>query len=337
MGRPHAMMDVVAAQRDLKSTVRDVLATAPRSARTLAKVAGVAGAATAAAKLRQLSTDLVVAEIPPEATGGRKVVVKLPGRIGRDQIATALRSGWAAFEPPMPTVFAACAHAFPGVVYDIGANTGLYSVIAAQVNKWNQVFAFEPFPPVREHLESTIRTNHCGSRVKVESLAVASANGTLPLYVPLQDHGLVETSSSLSAHFKDEYSEVIDVTVVTVDFFTQERHPGRVTLMKIDVESLEAEVLKGAHNILKTHRPIVFCEVLPQADVKALDTIRRRTNYVDVQLHPTHAVIGGEVAFAPESWNHMLVPFAKLATVGDLLRGCGLTLLDKEGEEIPAT
>jgi FkbM family methyltransferase len=324
-------------QRDLKSMVRDTLAVTPRSTRVLATAARVAGAGSAAAKLRQLSTDLVVAEVPPQATGGRRVVVKLPGRVGRDQIATALRSGWAEFEPPMPTVFAACAHAFPGVVYDVGANTGLYSVIAAQVHKANRVFAFEPFPPVRAHLLSTIRTNHCASRVTVEPLALGSANGTFPLYIPLQDHGLVETSSSLSAHFKAEYSEVIDVTVVTVDHFTLERHPGRVSIMKIDVESMEADVLRGAHKILKTHRPIVFCEVLPQAEIKALDTIRRRANYVDVQLHPTHAVVGGEIEFEPDSWNHMLVPFAKLADVAALLRACGLVLFDKYGEEIPAT
>lgn len=227
----------------------------------------------------------------------------------------------------MPTVFAACAAAFPGIVYDVGANTGFYSAIAARANKANRVFALEPFPPVRDHLHSTLRVNRCTGSVTVEPLAFGSANGEASLYVPLQDHGLVETSATLSAHFKDEYSEVITVSVVTADFFTRERGPGRVTLMKVDVESLEAEVLKGSIELLKTHRPLVFCEVLPKGDAKAIDAVKRSVRYVDIQLHPTRAVVGGEVSFDNDSWNHLLVPEEKQEPVVELLELCGLEVV----------
>ncbi len=263
--------------------------------------------------------------VPPAAIDGRRVTVRLPGRVGRDQIASALRDGgWNGFEPPMPTAFAACASAFPGVAYDIGANSGFYSAIAAKVARKNKVFAFEPFPPLHRNLGSTIRVNRCAARVAIEPLALGDSVGEATLYVPLQDHGLVETSCTLSPDFKDEYSDAISVQVLTVDAFSATRHPGRATVLKIDVESLEVNVLRGALHLLATDRPLVFCEVLPQGDAAGIDEIRQQLHYVDIQLHPSHAVIGEAVAFASEAWNHLLVPEEKLDLVRGLLARCGL-------------
>jgi FkbM family methyltransferase len=329
-------VDVRGDALNLRARVRELLATSRSSTTVLAVIASRVGATNVAAKLRQLSTDLVAVDVPSAATTGRRVTVRLLGRVGTDQIATALRDGgWDGFEPPMPTVFAACAAAFPGVIYDVGANTGLYSVIAARVNKANRIYAFEPFPPVRAHLKSTLRVNHCGRSIAVEPLAVGSANGTASLYVPLQDHGLVETSASLSSSFKDEYSDVIEVTVVSVDNFTSDRRPGHVTLMKIDVESLEAEVLKGAVTLLTTDRPLVFCEVLPKGDAPAIENLRRTHRYIDIQLHPAHAAVGGSVGFDNESWNHLLVPEEKRDRVAQLLTDCGLEVRNVDSYASP--
>jgi FkbM family methyltransferase len=306
--------------------MRDVLATRPWLSRPVSRVATVVGARSVGAKLRQLSLDLVVTAVPAEAVGGRRITVKLPGRVGRDQIATALReSGWDGFEPPMPTVFAAIAASNPGAICDVGANTGLYSVIAAKVNTANVVYAFEPFPPVQEDLRSTLRANHCALRVQVEPIAVGSAAGVATLYVPVQDHGLVETSATLSPTFKDAYGEQIDVQVLTLDAFTDMRHTGRITVVKIDVESLEIEVLRGARRILKTHRPFVFCEVLPSGDAAGIDRLARQLRYTDIRLHPSEAIVGGTVAFDPEGWNHLLVPDEKLGRAFEVFERCGLS------------
>lgn len=50
---------------------------------------------------------------------------------GRDQVARALWSGgWDGFEPPLPSVVAATLRRWPGMFLDVGANSGLYSLIA---------------------------------------------------------------------------------------------------------------------------------------------------------------------------------------------------------------
>ena len=302
----------------------------PLVCRLVAFVAARAGAGGAGAKLRQLSTDLVRAEAPSDVVGGRRVAVKLPGRVGRDQIATALRDGgWFGFEPPMPSVFAACAATYPGVVYDVGANTGFYTALAAAANKANTVHAFEPFPPVLADLRSTLRVNRCGGRVHVEASAVGSALGDATLYIPLQDHGLVETSATLSPDFKDSYSASIPVQVMTLDSYDDERQPGRVTLVKIDVESLEIEVLRGATRLLATHRPLVFCEVLPSGDAAGIEQLRREARYTDIRLHRAQAIVGDVVGFDPDGWNHLLVPDEKVDAIVPLLRSCDLAVEER--------
>jgi FkbM family methyltransferase len=230
----------------------------------------------------------------------------------------------------MPSVFAACAAEFPGVVYDVGANTGFYSVLAAAVSKENHVYAFEPFPPVLADLRSTLRVNHCSGRVSIQPVAVGRRREVATLYVPLQDHGLVETSATLSSDFKDEYSAEVEVPVIALDEFRPAASPERVTVIKIDVESTEAEVLAGAHGVLKDQRPVVFCEVLPKGDTAQIDEIRRRVRYVDIRLQPTRALIGGHVVFDDSGWNHLLVPGEKLDQVIELLDRCGLDATHQE-------
>ena len=263
-------------------------------------------------------------DVPSALVDGRRVTVKLPGRIGRDQIATALRDGgWGGFEPPLPSVLAACAATHPGVVYDVGANTGFYSVVAASVNEGNHVFAFEPFPDVFSFLTTTLKLNGLDDRVHAQPVALGAGVGRAPLYVPVQDHGLVETSSTLSRNFKPEHSQVIDVPVSTVDAFASERG-HRVSVMKIDVESCEADVLRGGAAVLARDRPLVFCEVLPDGDAVAIDKMRQDADYVDIRLHPTLAEVGGPVAFDAAGWNHLLAPKEMIDQVTALLVRCGL-------------
>ena len=320
--------------RRARDRARDALAARPAVCRGLGAVASRLGAQSVGAKLAQLSLDLVTVEIPPAAVGRAGVVVKLPGRVGRDQIATALRDGgWSAFEPPMPTLFAACVAAFPGVIYDIGANTGFYSAIAAAAHDANSIVAFEPFPPVCDDFTSTLRVNRCSMRVRVEPMAVGSTSGEATLYIPLQDHGLVETSASLSAEFKEAYSEAISVQVVTLDSYDAANRRGTATVLKIDVESLEAEVLRGGAQLIQTHRPLVFFEVLPNGDAEGIERIRREADFVDLRLHRDEVIVGQAVSFDADGWNHLLGPAEKLRAVAELVTRCGLGLRAAEGEE----
>lgn len=302
-----------------RGALRDALAARPALSQRLGRICAVMGARRASATLIQLSNELVTVSLPESNT-----FIKMFTRVESDQIAVALRNGWHAFEWPMPSVFAAYVGRFPGVVLDVGANTGFYSIVAAAADTRNRVIAFEPFPPVLALLRSTVRLNRCEHRVAIAPIAVSNEVGHADLFVPLQDHGLVETSSTLNGEFKAEHSERVRVEMTTIDAYVDRLTLTNVTMIKIDVESFEAQVLSGAQQLMNRDRPVIFCEVLPQGDAARIDEIRAQHDYVDVRLHNTEAVIARTVEFDAAGWNHLLVPREQIETIRTLLGGIGL-------------
>ena len=112
----------------------------------------------------------------------------------------------------------------------------------------------------------------------------ATREGEDVLYVPDPGHGLVGTSCSLNRDFKEHVVDELPVRVVTLDAHREAHGRPVVSVLKIDVESLEHRVLAGAEDTLADDRPIVFLEVLPSGDPAAIELIRRRHRYVAVRL-----------------------------------------------------
>ena len=264
------------------------------------------------AYLRALGDD--VALVPLPAAAKRKFLQMLRHR-GRDTTVGYLSGGWEAFERPMPTLVFGWAQAAPGLIIDGGANTGFYSLLAASADPANRILAFEPDPAVRALLQQNVAANDLGTQITVREQALSERAGDAQLFIPSQDHGVIETSASLEPAFKSYYSEVVTVPVLTVDAALQapELAGQTVSLIKIDVAGHEAAVLEGAEQTVAKHRPVLFTEVLDRADFGRLSGFIARHNYVDVPLWQ-NAALAGKAAVTWESgaWNHALAPAEKL-------------------------
>ncbi|MGE3619111.1 MAG: FkbM family methyltransferase [Acidimicrobiia bacterium] len=288
--------------------------------RTAGRVLDALGATAAAHRVRTVG-DVVSVEVP--LPGGRSPRIEMRGLGGRDQVARALRTGgWASFEHPLPTVVCQVLRRSPTTFFDVGANTGFYSLIAAVVAPEVRITAFEPLPEARALLEANLALNGLAERVVVDPRAVGATPGTATLHipVPLAD-GTVETSASLSAEFKgDQVERGIDVAVTTLDeaWLALGRPP--TSFVKVDVEGAEPAALAGSTALVDGARPILSVEVLPGADLDALDAFRRELSLVDVTLGPYGAVVG-HPAVVPHmsSFNHLFVPAERVGSlVADL-------------------
>lgn len=227
---------------------------------------------------------------------------------GRDQIAGAhLATGWGSYEAPLPTVFAACVSRARGVVVDVGANTGFYTLLALTANPHVVVQAFEPLDAIADALEANLVLNEFRDRVKLNRVAVSDGSGTAVLYVPTDEHGLLETSASLNPDFKARHLGATQIPTVALDDVSLAEE-NRVAILKVDVESLEYKVLKGARLLLERDRPLVYLEVLPGADIPALEAMRTELRYTDVRVGPGWIAHGEPIKFDPDAWNHVLVP-----------------------------
>jgi FkbM family methyltransferase len=147
-------------------------------------------------------------------------------------------------------------------VFDLGCNTGVYSLLAAACNSRACVWAFEPHPTNYARLRANIEINGA-KRVTAIETAVGEASGTVTLRVPAD--GSISGVSSVhrdftDAHFDIEYHD-IEVRLVSLDEVVAQI--GAVPdLMKIDVEYNEVPVLRGAESMLRAARPTIMMEVL---------------------------------------------------------------------------
>jgi FkbM family methyltransferase len=140
------------------------------------------------------------------------------------------------------------------VFVDIGAYSGIYTLLACVANRDLQAIACEPNPVKLAQLRSNIRLNGLDNRVTIVGKALSSAPGRARLTVPSDD------SQATLSRFAQGFRSV-DVEVTTGDELLGGR---RVDLIKVDVEGFEPQVFAGLATVLATHRPSIIAECLNQ-------------------------------------------------------------------------
>ena len=145
------------------------------------------------------------------------------------------------------------------IVFDIGANTGVYSLIAKTVNPDAKVFAFEPVSRVFAKLKENIMLNNFDI-IPIEK-AVSNSDGTAIIYDTSSEHTY---SVTVNKNLSSPETKVIETKIVTVTLntFIRQNHIKKVDLIKIDVETHEPEVLEGFSNYLIKFKPTLLIEIL---------------------------------------------------------------------------
>jgi hypothetical protein len=79
---------------------------------------------------------------------------------GLDHVAAQVAAhGLASYEAPTPAVSAGLARGGPCVVLDIGASSGLFTLLAAAANPLARICAFEPLAAAQQALDANITCN----------------------------------------------------------------------------------------------------------------------------------------------------------------------------------
>ncbi len=166
------------------------------------------------------------------------------------------RDGLAGYEPSTIAAFLALNELqAPGFgFFDVGANIGLYSVLCAAIFDPGDVVAFEPTPGTARIARKIERVNRLG--VRVEEVALGRDPGTADLFLSAKS----DASNSMVEGFKESVGTV-EVEVRRLDDVVAESGLTP-SLMKIDAETFEPEIIAGAQATLAEHRPHVIVEVL---------------------------------------------------------------------------
>lgn len=145
------------------------------------------------------------------------------------------------------------------VVFDVGAHIGTYTIIAVQnAGTRGRVIAYEPNASAREYLIMHLLWNNSMAQTTVRDICCGAETGTSDFFhKPGQAEGTsglipVEGFSRSAALISTLDQEVTSLGLVP-------------NVIKIDVEGTEWDVLKGAEDILRRHRPVLFLSLHPGA------------------------------------------------------------------------
>lgn len=141
---------------------------------------------------------------------------------------------------------------------DVGANVGAIAfALARRVGPSGRVIAFEPGLLTYERLVSNIGLNPGFDKViQPLQLGLSDREGTLHWLEHMENRG----NANLAAEAGDG---TVPVRVATLDNFARENHFSRLDFVKIDVESMELEVIKGGMENWRKFHPVLYYETLP--------------------------------------------------------------------------
>lgn len=157
------------------------------------------------------------------------------------------------FEQTELALVAACLK--PGMqVVDIGANIGLYSILAAKrVGDEGTVWAFEPSTETVHRLRKNLALNGC-ERVRLAQMGLGDQPDTFLTLKSDRGFGdayryLLPTDGAAS----DGDGQTERVPVTTLDRWAAENGIGRIDFLKVDIEGGEYRMFRGAQDVLKSN------------------------------------------------------------------------------------
>ena len=157
------------------------------------------------------------------------------------------------------------------IILDIGANNGVYSLVAS-TNDRAKIYAFEPVPFVCNMLRENLALSGC-KNVDVREVVVGERVGAATLYIPYS--GYVDIASIepefVANRQKDSASKIVCPMINVDAFLKQKKVDGQAkVLCKIDVEGAEMRVIRGMSESLKDGHITFMVEILNKASFTLL-------------------------------------------------------------------
>jgi FkbM family methyltransferase len=189
------------------------------------------------------------------------------------------------------------------VVWDVGANIGLFSfAAAAQAGREGHVVAFEPDIWLAQLLRrSCALQSPLSAKVTVIPVAVASDVSLRPFLIARRSRA----ANALAGYGSGQMGGVSEDQVAptfNLDWLLAELPAPKV--IKCDVEGAETEVFRGQRKILDDIRPVIICEVSSE-NAAAITGLFREKGY---HLYDGERPLAGSKEIGLASWNTVALP-----------------------------
>jgi FkbM family methyltransferase len=189
-------------------------------------------------------------------------------------------------------------------IVDVGANTGVYALIAKTVNHKAEVFAFEPVNKIYEKLLDNCKLNNYA--INCFDSAASNRDGHVKIYLASSEHAYaVSLSKSLTSSGTAVFEQ--ETPTVKLSTFIEQNKIKKIDLMKIDVETHEPEVLEGMEEYLKQMHPAMLIEVLNDEAGSRIERILSGLEYLYFNINEkSGSVIRTNHILRSQTYNYLV-------------------------------
>jgi FkbM family methyltransferase len=169
-------------------------------------------------------------------------------------------------------------------IIDLGANIGTTTLLMSEVvSEGCKIYSFEPV--YSDILLKNVKDNRLEGKVSVYPYAVGNEKKSLKMRnIDLSDN--LNFGALSIMHNLKEGDDTFELSVVPVDHFEFEN----VSLIKIDVEGMEIEVLEGAMNLIKKCKPTILVETY------------QLENFKSSEMYKELEGLGYDIHMIPQGW-----------------------------------
>jgi FkbM family methyltransferase len=149
------------------------------------------------------------------------------------------------------------------VFFDVGANVGFYTFLAAPLcGLTGGVHAFEANPALKADLIGSVGLNRFSQCIAINAAAVGETHGgECVLYLPSDSYAISLPSTLLHEWLNS--GPKVTVPLLSIDGYMSEKKLAKLDVVKIDIEGGELNAFKGMIETFKTVPPaLVICELM---------------------------------------------------------------------------
>ncbi len=181
-----------------------------------------------------------------------------------------------------------------GMVWDLGAASGMFTLSACLRMPLARVTAFEPSKRQRILLERNVRRNGLAARVGIEPHAAWNRDGRMVF----RTHGAIGSLKQSGEHLGAlPFAE--SVSAVTLDEWNERAGRRPVDLVKMDIEGAEIEALEGMRGTLARFKPVLLVQAYHLRG--GIRTYERCENFLWSLGYRCHEAVPGKGLLVAES------------------------------------